>query len=92
MLDIQEGGSMTWNYRVVHFKNPEFEEDDYYEIKEVFYSSATGKPMGYSDAVIGANTYNELFKVASMMQSAHAKPVLTEEDFNTKQAEYKESE
>ena len=74
---------MTWNYRVVHFKHPEFEEDDYYEIKEVFYSSATGKPMGYSDAVIGSESYDGLFKVAGMMQSAHSKPVLTEEDFMT---------
>lgn len=71
---------MSWNYRVVHFKHPEFEEDDYYEIKEVFYDTG-GKPVGYSDATIGSDTYDGLFKVAGMMQSAHAKPVLNEEDF-----------
>lgn len=72
---------MSWNYRVVRFKDAEFEEDDYYEIKEVFYDPS-GKPVGYSDAVCGSDTYDGLFKVAGLMQSAHAKPVLDEEDFH----------
>ena len=38
--------------------------------------------MGYSDATVGADTYNGLFKVAGLMQSAHAKPVLNEEEFH----------
>ena len=71
---------MSWNYRIVRFKHHEFEEDDYYEIKEVFYNS-DGKPVGYSDAPLGADTYDGLFKVAGLMQSAHAKPVLDEEEF-----------
>jgi hypothetical protein len=71
---------MSWNYRVVHFKHPEFEEDDYYEIKEVFYDVG-GEPVGYSDAVCGSDTYEGLFKCMSMMQSAHAKPVLNESEF-----------
>jgi hypothetical protein len=71
---------MSWNYRVVHFKNPEFEEDDYYEIKEVFYDS-DGKPVGFSDALCGSDTYEGLFKVAGLMNAAHAKPVINEEEF-----------
>jgi hypothetical protein len=71
---------MSWNYRIVRFKHHEFEEDDYYEIKEVFYDTA-GKPVGYSDAVCGSDTYEGLFKCMSMMQSAHAKPILNEEEF-----------
>jgi len=71
---------MSWNYRVVRFKG-EVAEDDYYEIKEVFYDVG-GKPVGYSDATVGADTYNGLFKVAGLMQSAHAKPVLNEEEFH----------
>jgi len=67
---------MSWNYRVVKFT----EDEDYYEIKEVFYD-ADGKPVGYSDAVCGSDTYEGLFKCMSMMQSAHAKPVLEEEVF-----------
>lgn len=75
---------MSWNYRIVRFKHPEFEEDDYYEIKEVFYDTV-GKPVGYSDAPLGADTYDGLFKVAGMMQSAHAKPVLDESDMFKKE-------
>ena len=67
---------MSWNYRVVKFTD----EEDYYEIKEVFYDSA-GVPVGYSDAVCGSDTYEGLFKVMGMMQSAHAKPVLDEGEF-----------
>lgn len=67
---------MSWNYRVVKFT----EDEDYYEIKEVFYDT-DGKPVGYSDAVCGSDTYEGLFKCMSMMQSAHAKPVLEEEVF-----------
>lgn len=70
---------MSWNYRVVKFKG-ENEEDTYYEIKEVFYDNL-GKPVGYSDANCGADTYEGLFKCMSMMQAAHAKPVLDEAEF-----------
>ena len=70
---------MSWNYRVVRFTTEE-DTEEYYEIKEVFYDS-TGKPVGYSDANCGADTYDGLFKVMGMMQSAHAKPVLDESEF-----------
>jgi hypothetical protein len=74
---------MSWNYRIVRFKHSEFEEDEYYEVKEVFYD-IDGKPVGYSDAILSADTYDGLFKVAGLMQSAHAKPVLNESDFGGK--------
>jgi hypothetical protein len=67
---------MTWNYRVVKFTS----EDDYYEIKEVFYDTENN-PTGFSDAVCGSDTYEGLFKCMSLMQSAHAKPVIDEEEF-----------
>lgn len=72
---------MSWNYRVVRFK-AEGQTDTYehYEIKEVFYDTA-GNPVGYSDAVCGADTYDGLFKVMGMMQSAHAKPTINEDEF-----------
>ena len=73
------GTNMSWNYRVVKFKG-ENEEDTYYEIKEVFYDNL-GKPVGYSDANCGADTYEGLFKCMSMMQAAHAKPVIEESEF-----------
>lgn len=72
---------MSWNYRVVRFTGEEgFETGEYYEIKEVFYDAA-GKPVGYSDATCGADTYDGLFKVMGLMQSAHAKPVIDEAEF-----------
>lgn len=75
---------MSWNYRIVRF-NTEGETDtyEYYEVKEVFYDT-DGKPVGYSDATLGADTYDGLFKVAGLMQSAHAKPVLNASDFGGK--------
>lgn len=81
---------MSWNYRVVRFK-AEGETEEYYEIKEVFYDTS-GKPVGYSDATCGADTYDGLFKVMGMMQSAHAKPTLNEEEFFTKPQHDKDAE
>lgn len=71
---------MSWNYRVIKFEDDIGEDGNYYEIKEVFYDAA-GKPVGYSDAVCGSDTYEGLFKCMSMMQSAHAKPIINEKEF-----------
>ena len=81
---------MTWNYRVVRFEDV-VGDDEWYEIKEVFYDT-TGKPVGYSDAVCGSDTYDGLFKCMGMMQSAHAKPVLDEAEFHSKQPIDKDAE
>ena len=81
---------MSWNYRVVRFK-AEDETGEYYEIKEVFYDTG-GKPVWYSDATLGADTYDGLFKVAGMMQSAHAKPVINEDEFFTQPLKDKDAE
>jgi hypothetical protein len=70
---------MSWNYRILRFKT-EDETGEYYEIKEVFYNTV-GKPVGYSDATCGSDTYDGLFKVMGLMQAAHAKPVIDESDF-----------
>ena len=84
---------MTWNYRVVRFTGENMISDtgEYYEIKEVFYDT-NGKPAGYSDATCGDDTYDGLFKVMGMMQSAHAKPVLDEAEFYSKQPIDKDAE
>ena len=83
---------MSWNYRVVRF-NAEGQTDtyEYYEIKEVFYDYS-GKPVGYSDAVCGSDTSEGLFKCMSMMQSAHAKPVLDESEIGGDLLEDKDAE
>jgi hypothetical protein len=82
---------MSWNYRVVHFEDDIGEDGNYYEIKEVFYD-VSGKPVGYSDAVCGSDTYEGLFKCMSMMQSAHAKPVLKESEFFSQPQKDKDAE
>lgn len=82
---------MSWNYRVVHFENDIGEDGNYYEIKEVFYDVG-GKPVGYSDAVCGSDTYEGLFKCMSMMQSAHAKPVLKESEIFAQSLKDKDAE
>lgn len=80
---------MTWNCRVVRFKSEitraktehdDYETGEYYEIKEVFYN-ANGKPIGYSDAVCGSDTYEGLFKSMAIINAAHTKPVLDESEF-----------
>ena len=81
---------MTWNYRVVRFTEVVGDEE-FYEIKEVFYDTS-GKPVGYSDAVCGADTYEGLFKCMSMMQSAHAKPVIDEAEFFSGSVKDKDAE
>jgi hypothetical protein len=82
---------MSWNYRVVRFKDDLEYTEEYYEIKEVFYD-INGKPVGYSDANCGADTYEGLFECMSMMQSAHAKPVLDEAEFYTNPPKDKDAE
>jgi hypothetical protein len=83
---------VSWNYRVVRFIDEAQGEDyEYYEIKEVFYDT-NGKPVGYSDANCGADTYEGLFECMSMMQSAHAKPVLDEAEFYTNPPKDKDAE
>ena len=84
---------MTWNYRVVRFKDETIVSDtgEYYEIKEVFYDTFD-KPIGYSDAVCGADTYEGLFKCMALMQSAHTKPTLDASDFFTASTPDKDAE
>jgi hypothetical protein len=82
---------VSWNYRVVRFKDDLEYTEEYYEIKEVFYD-INGKPVGYSDAVCGSDTYEGLFECMSMMQSAHAKPVLDEAEFYTNPPKDKDAE
>ena len=72
---------MSWNYRVVKFKNEDI--DEYFEIKEVFYDKE-GNLAGYAEASVFSDTYDGLFEVMEMMKSATAKPVINEEDFFVK--------
>lgn len=79
--EVMKGQDMTWNYRVVRFKNADV--DEYYEIKEVFYD-AQGNLTGYSEASVFSDTYDGLFECMELMRAATAKPVIDEEDFFAK--------
>ena len=72
---------MSWNYRVVRFKNEDI--DEYFEIKEVFYDK-DGNLAGYAEASVFSDTYEGLFEVMELMKSATAKPVIDESEFFVK--------
>lgn len=78
---LMKGYDMTWNYRVVRFKNADV--DEYFEVKEVFYD-ADGNLAGYSEASVFSDTYEGLFETLDLIKSATAKPVINEEDFFVK--------
>jgi hypothetical protein len=68
-----------WNYRVVRF-NGENDEDTYYEIKEVFYNR-DGSLMGYADADVGGESFEDIIKVLDMMKQDAHKSVIDESEF-----------
>lgn len=68
-----------WNYRVVRFKG-ENEEETYYELKEVFYNR-DGTLMGYSDATVSGESFDDIIKVLGMMKEDAHKSVIDESEF-----------
>jgi hypothetical protein len=69
---------MSWNYRVVELEGAE--GGKYYEVKEVFYNR-DGKPVGYCDATVSGDSFDEIVSVIGMMSKDVHKSVLREEDF-----------
>lgn len=70
---------MSWNYRVIRFKG-EQDEDTYYELKEVFYNR-DGSLMGYADASVSGESYDEIIRVLELMKKDATKVVLDESEF-----------
>ena len=70
---------MSWNYRVVRFKDEENEET-YYELKEVFYNR-DGSLMGYADATVSGESFADIMRVVGMMKRDALRPVINEEEF-----------
>jgi hypothetical protein len=70
---------MSWNYRVVRFKDEE-NEDTYYELKEVFYNR-DGSLMGYADATVSGESFADIMRVVGMMKRDALRPVINEEEF-----------
>lgn len=70
---------MSWNYRVIRFKG-EQDEDTYYELKEVFYNR-DGSLMGYADASVSGESFDEIIRVLELMKKDATKVVLDESEF-----------
>ena len=71
---------MSWNYRVVRFKDEENQET-YYELKEVFYNR-DGSLMGYSDATVSGESFDDVIKVLAMMKEDAHKAVIDEAELS----------
>ena len=80
---------MSWNYRVVELEGAE--GGKYYEVKEVFYNR-DGKPVGYCDATVIGDSFDEIVSVIGMMSKDVHKSVLREEDFYHTQPTDKDAE
>lgn len=80
---------MSWNYRVVRFN---FDNGDtQYELKEVFYNR-DGSLMGYTDATVSGESYDELIQVLDRMKKGATKVVINESEFFSKPLKDKDAE
>lgn len=68
--------SMTWNLRLVNMTSKEFPDEDYIEIREVYYDQM-GKPMGHSAATMGGQDKDEVKQYLMWAMEALDKQVLT---------------
>jgi hypothetical protein len=67
---------MTWNLRLVNMTSEEFPDEDYIEIREVYYDQM-GKPLGHSTATLGGQDKDEIQTYLKWAMEALDKPVLT---------------
>ncbi len=67
---------MTWNLRLVKMKSEEFPDEDYIEIREVYYDQL-GKPIGHCQATIGGENIAEIREYIEWAIDCLDKPVLT---------------
>jgi len=66
---------MTWNLRLVDMKDPEYPDQNYVEIREVFYDTM-GKPMGHTTATFGGENKQDIKQYLEWALEALEKPVL----------------
>ena len=66
---------MTWNLRIVDMKDPEYPDQNYVEIREVFYDTM-GKPMGHTTATFGGENKQDIKQYLEWALEALEKPVL----------------
>jgi hypothetical protein len=75
----EDGGSFTWNYRIVNTKSQNG-GDDWYCLQEVCYDNK-GNPTGYGAPCTGSEDMESLRDVWFMVNEAMELPPLQEEDF-----------
>lgn len=71
---------MTWNFRVVRFKDEDQEGGYRHEFVEVFYNE-DGSLMGYSDPYLYSETVEGMQELAARLSDAAANRVIDEEEF-----------
>jgi len=69
---------VSWNYRVMEFED---DGEKYYEIKEVYYNR-DGSLMGYCNASVSGESFDDVIKVLDMMKTNAHKEVLKPSDFD----------
>ena len=67
---------MTWNLRLVNMTTPEYPDEIYVEIREVFYDTL-GKPLGHTTATMSGEDAKEIKQYLTWALEALDKPVLT---------------
>ena len=67
---------MTWNLRLVNMTDPEYPDDHYVEIREVFYDTL-GKPLGHTTATMSGDSKEEVATYLQWSLEALDKPALT---------------
>jgi hypothetical protein len=70
---------MTWNLRLVELTDPEYPDDEYIEIREVFYDSM-GKPLGHTVATMGGADRDEIKQYLKWALEALDRPLVKFKD------------
>lgn len=71
---------MTWNYRVISFKDESTLTGRFLKIQEVYYKKDGGL-RAYAEAEVGGEDLDELRQDLEMQAKALSAPVINEEDF-----------
>lgn len=72
---------MTWNLRLVNLTDPEYPDENWIELREIFYDTL-GKPLGHTTATFGGENVDEIKTYLKWGLEALNKPVLTFGDNN----------
>jgi len=70
---------MTWNLRLVEMTDPEYPDDEYIEMREVFYDSM-GKPLGHTTATMGGADRDEIKQYLKWALEALDRPIVKFKD------------